>query len=336
MSVLVPPEDLPAHQDGGAAAVPAVLVADAGSPATTVRRRRMIFDILRSRKAVIGLVVVGFFVLTSLVAPLISPHSAKAQTCEVYAPPSGSHWLGCDDGGVDMLSQLMQGGRVSLIVGLAAALVALVIGGVIGIAAGYFGGWFDTLLMRITDYLLVIPDLVLMVVIAAVWGSSLWHIIIVIGCLSWTSNARLIRAQVISLRETGYVKRTRSVGATDLRIIGRHILPHVAPILIATTVLTIADAIYMESALAFLGLSDPGATTWGTILEHAFERTAVSAGAWWAIVPVGLCLAAVVVGCYLVGQAFEDALNPRLKVGHLSARSWRRARPSLGQGMTAR
>lgn len=333
MSVSIPPEDL-ASRRGGAAPVADELPPEDGSPEPTARRRGFIFEILRARKAVLGLIILSVFVLVSVVAPLISPYSAKAQTCEVYAPPSGSHWLGCDDGGVDMLSQLMQGGRISLTVGFAAALVALVIGGVVGIVSGYFGGWFDSLLMRITDYLLVIPDLVLMVVIAAVWGSSLWHIIIVIGCLSWTSNARLIRAQVITLRETGYVKRTRSVGATDLRIIGRHILPHVAPILIATTVLTIADAIYMESALAFLGLADPGATTWGTILEHAFERTAVSAGAWWAIVPVGLCLAAVVVGCYLVGQAFEDALNPRLKVGHLTTRSWRRARPSVGQGRT--
>ncbi len=308
---------------------------ESGTLETSRRQRGLVLEVLRERKALVGIAIVGFFVIASLIAPLISPYSATAQSCAVYAHPSGSHWLGCDDGGIDMLSQLIQGGRISLIVGFAAALVALVIGGMVGIVSGYFGGWFDTALMRITDYLLVLPDLVLMVVVAAVWGPSLTHVILVIGILEWTSNARLIRAQVISLRQSTYVKRTRSIGASDLRIIWRHVLPHVSPILIATTVLTIADAIYLESGLAFLGLEDPSVTSWGTILENAFARTAVSSGAWWTIVPDGLCLAAVVIGCFLLGQAVEDRLNPRLKVAHLSARSWR-LRPRAGQRLRPR
>jgi peptide/nickel transport system permease protein len=289
-------------------------------------------SVLRERKAaVVGLSIIGFFVVLSIIAPYISPYSVTAQTCAVYAPPSSAHWLGCDDGGIDMLSQLMQGGRISLVVGFAATLVAMIIGGGVGILSGYFGRWIDIGLMRITDYLLVIPDLVLMIVIADVWGASLFHVIMVIGILEWTSTARIIRAQVMSLRERVYVKRTRALGASNMRIIFKHILPQIGPLLIANTVLTIAIAIYLETALAFLGLEDPTVTTWGTILEHAFERTAISSGAWWAIVPAGIVIAAVIVGCFLFGQAVEDALNPRLKVANLSVRRWR-LRPLVGRG----
>ncbi|HEV3295314.1 MAG TPA: ABC transporter permease [Streptosporangiaceae bacterium] len=292
-------------------------------------------DVLRERKsAVIGLAIIGFFIVLSIVAPYISPYSASVQTCAVYAPPSVHHWLGCDDGGIDMLSELMQGGRISLVVGFAATLVAMVIGGGVGILSGFFGGWADVSLMRITDYLLVIPDLVFMTVIAAVWGASLSHVIIVIGILEWTSTARIIRAQVMSLRERVYVKRTRALGASNTRIIWRHIMPQVGPLLIANTVLTIAIAIYLETALAFLGLEDPTVTSWGTILEHAFQRTAISSGAWWAIVPDGFVIALVIVGCFLFGQAVEDGLNPRLKVANLSVRRWR-LRPLVGRGPDA-
>jgi peptide/nickel transport system permease protein len=292
-------------------------------------------DVLRERKsAVIGLAIIGFFIVLSIVAPYISPYSASVQTCAVYAPPSIHHWLGCDDGGIDMLSELMQGGRISLVVGFAATLVAMVIGGGVGLLSGFFGGWADVSLMRITDYLLVIPDLVFMTVIAAVWGASLLHVIIVIGILEWTSTARIIRAQVMSLRERVYVKRTRALGASNARIIWRHIMPQVGPLLIANTVLTIAIAIYLETALAFLGLEDPTVTTWGTILQHAFERTAISSGAWWAIVPDGFVIALVIVGCFLFGQAVEDGLNPRLKVANLSVRRWR-LRPLVGRGPDA-
>ncbi len=292
-------------------------------------------SVLRERRAaVVGLAIILFFVVLAIIAPYISPYSASAQSCAVYAPPSAEHWLGCDDGGIDMLSELMQGGRVSLVVGFSATMVAMVIGGGFGILSGYFGRWVDVSLMRVTDYLLVIPDLVFAMVIADVWGASLFHVIMVIGILEWTSTARIIRAQVMSLRERVYVKRTRGLGAGHLRIIGKHILPQVGPLLIANTVLTVAIAIYLETALAFLGLEDPSVTTWGTILEHAFERTAISSGAWWAIVPDGFAIALVIVGCFLLGQAIEDALNPRLKVAHLSVRRWR-LRPLAGRGPDA-
>ncbi len=228
----------------------------------------------------------------------------------------------------------MYGGRVSLVIGFAATLVAIVIGGGIGIVSGYFGGWIDAVLMRITDYLLVIPDLAFAMIVADVWGPSLLHIIIVIAILEWATTARVIRAQVKSLKERTFVKRAHSIGASNTRILVRHILPQVGPLLMANTVLTIAVAIYLETALAFLGLESPTAITWGTILQHAFDRAAISAGAWWAVIPDGIAITLVIMGCFLLGQAIEDALNPRLRVAHLSIRRWS-LRPLAGRGPEA-
>jgi peptide/nickel transport system permease protein len=291
--------------------------------------------IITERKAAtVGLAIIIFFIVLALAAPLLAPYSNTAQTCAVFARPSGRHWLGCDDGGIDMLSEIIWGGRISLIIGFAATVISMVIGGGVGILSGYFGRWTDIALMRITDYLLVIPDLAFAMVIADVWGPSLPHVILVIGILEWAPTARIIRAQVKSVKERVYIKRARSIGATHWRIVSRHILPQVGPLLIANTVLTVAVAIYLETALAFLGLEDPTTTTWGTILEHAFDRSAVSAGAWWAIVPDGLVITLLIMGCFLLGQAIEDALNPRLRVAHLSGRRWR-LRTLAGRGPDA-
>src|SRR6478672_8568641 len=279
--------------------------------------------IAESTQAKVGLIVLLIFVVISIFAPLIAPFDPRQQVGPVYAPPSLRHPLGLDDGGVDMVSLLIYGGRISLIVGFAATLIAMVIGGGIGIFSGYYGGRTDQVLMRTTDYFLVIPDLPLAIIVAAVWGPSLQHLIFVIALLLWTTTARIIRAQVKSVRERVYVKRARSLGAGNSRIIVRHVLPQIGPLLIANTVLTVAIAIFDETALSFLGLGDPSAVTWGSIIEFAFLRSAISAGAWWAIIPAGLCVAFVIMGCYWLGQSIEDALNPRLKVAHLSPRSFR-------------
>ena len=218
-------------------------------------RAGLIRQAITERKAAaLGLGIIVFFVILALASPLLAPYSTTARTCAVFAPPSGSHWLGCDDGGIDVLSEIISGGRISLIIGFAATLIAMLIGGGVGIASGYFGRWIDILLMRITDYLLVIPDLAFAMVIADVWGPSLSHVILVIAILEWAATARIIRAQVMSVKERVYIKRARSIGASHVRIIGRHILPQVGPLLMANTVLTIAVAIYLETALAFLGL----------------------------------------------------------------------------------
>ena len=294
-------------------------------------RRGLVWQAVRRRpSAVVGAVLLLLVLLGAVLAPVLAPYGLHEQAGPVFGHPSWSHPLGLDDGGIDMVTLLMWGARISLVVGFAATFVSMVIGGAVGVAAGYFGGKVDTVLMRITDYFLVIPDVPLMIVVAAIWGPSLFHIVIVIGILLWTSTARVIRAQVKSVRERVYVKRARALGAGHARIVFRHVMPQVAPLLIANTVLTIAVAIFDETALSFLGLGDPSRISLGKVIENAFQRAAISTGAWWAIVPPGALVAVIILSCSLVGGAIEDALNPRLRVAHLSARSFR-LRPLVGR-----
>jgi peptide/nickel transport system permease protein len=294
-------------------------VVDAPSSAQGTLRRLLLGD----RQALFGLTLLGFFVIVAVLAPYVSPDSHTDSVGPVYASPSSQHWLGLDDGGVDMLTLLMWGARVSLVVGFAASLVAMLIGGVVGIVSGYFGGRTDTVLMRITDYFLVIPDVPLMIVAAAIWGRSLLNIIIIIAVIYWTSTARLLRSQVQSVRQRIYVKRARAVGAGNMRIIWSHILPQVTPLLVANTVLTVAIAVFAETYIAFLGLGDPSQVSWGKLIENALTGNAIFQNAWWAIVPPGVCVTLVILACTMVGQSMEDALNPRLRVGHLSVRRFR-------------
>ena len=180
------------------------------------------------------------------------------------------------------------------------------------------------MLMRITDYMLVIPDIPLMIIVAALFGRRLINIIIIIGIIYWTSTARLVRAQVKSVRERVYVKRVRALGAGNRRLVFKHVLPQVTPLLIANTVLMVAVAIFAETYITFLGLGDPSTISWGQLIENAFKGDAVLNNAWWAIVPPGLCVTVVILACTMVGQSMEDALNPRL-----------RGRPSLGPAVPA-
>jgi peptide/nickel transport system permease protein len=295
-------------------------------------RRGLVLQTVRRRpSAVLGVAILLVVGLAAVLAPWLAPYGLHDQVGPVFGRPSSSHPLGLDDGGIDMVTLLMWGARISLVVGFAATAVSMLIGGTIGLVSGYFGGATDTILMRITDYFLVIPDVPLMIVVAAIWGPSLFHIVIVIGILLWTGTARVIRAQVKSVRERVYVKRARALGAGHARIVLRHVLPQVAPLLIANTVLTVAVAVFDETALSFLGLGDPSRISLGKVIENAFQRAAISSGAWWAIVPPGALVALVILGCSLVGQALEDALNPRLRVAHLGARTFR-LRPLVGRG----
>ncbi len=286
-------------------------------------------QLARQPTMLIGVAVLALFLLIALLAPWLEPLAIHEQTGRVFEHPSSSHLLGTDDGGIDMFSLVIEGSRVSLLVGFTAAVVAMLIGGIVGIVAGYFGGRVDTILMRITDYFLVLPDVPTIAVAAALFGRSLTNIILIIAIVYWTSTARLVRAQVKTIRERGYVQRARSVGASNTRVIFRHVLPQVTPLLIANTVLTVALAIFLETFIAFLGLGDPSAISWGKLIENAFTGDALLNNAWWAIVPPGVCVTVVILACTLVGQSLEDALNPRLQVGHLSVRRFR-VRPVPG------
>jgi peptide/nickel transport system permease protein len=280
---------------------------------------------LRRPLVVVGLAILCVFVLIAIFAPLLAPYGPRStgiSSASVFEPPSGAHLLGTDDVGGDVLSELMYGARISLFVGVVATLISVSVGGSIGILAGYFGGRVDGILMRITDYFLVLPQLALMIVLAAVFGPSLRNVILVIGLLSWTNTARIVRSQVISVRERTFVQRARSLGASHWHILTRHVVPQVATLIVANTVLTIAVAIFNETSLSFLGLSSPTEVSWGTMLHFAFVSGAVSASAWWYVIPPGVAIVLVVIACSMVGQAVEDLFNPRLGVAHVSSRSF--------------
>jgi peptide/nickel transport system permease protein len=309
------------HGAGVAPLAPAPVVEGVGGGPG--RRSVLVHAILGRPQALVGGVVLTLFVLIALFAPLIAPYGENEKVGGVFDPPSLSHPLGLDDGGFDVLSLLIYGARVSLIVGFAASLVAMVIGGAVGVIAGYYGRWIDTTMMRVTDYFYAIPDVPLTLVVSAVFGRSLRNIVLIIGIIYWASTARVIRAQVKSVRERTYVRRAEALGASNSRIITRHVVPQVAPLLVANTVLMVAYAIFLETAISFLGLGDPSLTSWGKMIENAFERSAISVGAWWAIVPPGVAVTVVITACAMLGTAIEDALNPRLRVSHLSVRRYR-------------
>lgn len=279
--------------------------------------------VLRQPPTIVGLVILLTFAVVALFEPLILGQPPQTKVGDVFEAPSGAHVLGTDGGGADMLSMLLAGSRVSLLVGVAAALLSALIGGTVGLLAGYFGGKTDVVLSRLTDYFLVIPDVPLMIVAAALFGRSLTNIIVIIGVIYWTTTARIIRAQVKSVRERVYVKRARAIGAGNGRILVRHVLPQVTPLLIANTVLLSAYAIFAETFITFLGLGDPAKISWGRLIENAFGDDAVLNRAWWAIVPPGVCVTLVILAFTMVGQSIEDELNPRLRVGHLSVRRFR-------------
>ena len=286
--------------------------------------------VLRQPAALAGLALIVGFGVVGLLGPVLLSQDPKTKVAPVFQAPSGSHVLGTDGGGADMLALLVGGAPVSLIVGFAAAAVSALIGGTVGLLSGFFGGKTDVALMRLTDYVIVIPDVPLMIVVAALFGRSLTNIILIIGAIYWTTTARLIRAQVKSVRERVYVKRARALGAGNTRLIGRHILPQVAPLLIANTVLLVAYAIFAETFITFLGLGDPSLVSWGRLIENAFTDDAILNNAWWAIVTPGVCVTIVILGCTMMGQSMEDGLNPRLRVGHLSVKRFR-LRPLEGR-----
>jgi peptide/nickel transport system permease protein len=303
--------------------VSSVVVAEPVEVAVEGTSRSLWRTVLRQPAVVAGVTVLGLFVLVAILSPVIAPYGEHEKVGEPFESPSWSHPLGLDDGGIDMVSLMLFGARVSLIVGFAAAVVAMLIGGTVGVLAGYFGGRTDTLGNGLANYVYAIPDIPLILVVAAIWGRSLTNIILIIGVIYWASVARLVRAEVKSLRERVYVKRVRSLGAGHWRTILHHVLPQVAPLLVALTVLQMAYAIFLETSIAFLGLGDPRLTSWGKLIENAFQASAITVDAWWAIVPPGLAVVVVILACTMVGRAVEDALNPRLRVGHVSVHRFR-------------
>jgi peptide/nickel transport system permease protein len=231
----------------------------------------------------------------------------------VLSPPSREYPLGTDDQGRSVLTLTIQGAKISLLVGLSATVITMLIGSVVGIVAGFRSGWSDTVLMRVTDWGLAIPWLVLAISLASIFGQSLFIIVLVIGLTTWPSTARLVRSQTLTVKERSYVERARALGASNWHVVTRHILPNVMPVIMANTVLIVAVAILSETALSFLGLGDPFSISWGQILQQASDAGAATLGAWWWLGAPGVCIVLVVLAFTMIGFALEGIINPRLR-----------------------
>ncbi|MFE2378338.1 ABC transporter permease [Streptomyces sp. NPDC059398] len=270
------------------------------------------------RAGVIGLAGLVLIALIAVAAPLLvggDVHSVTRAPGSPLESPSGRFPLGTDQFGRSVLGLLVWGARISLTVGLLAAALSVAIGTLVGIIAGHFGGWFATVLMRITDWFLVMPTLVLAIVLATVLDHSVWTVILAIGVTSWPTTARLVRAQTIAVESRPYIERARALGGGHSHVMTRHVLPNVVPLVLAQTTLGISNAILTEATLAFLGLGDPTVISWGGMLQDAREAGAVSSGHWWYLAPPGIAIALVALAFTLCGRAVEAVLNPRLGVG---------------------
>jgi peptide/nickel transport system permease protein len=262
----------------------------------------------------LGFFMLLFFVMVAFIGPLVYPYDiTDVAKGDIMAPPYKGFPLGTDQLGRDLFGAIIHGAKTSLIVGFFGAGISVTIGTLIGLIAGYIGRRVDDVLMRLTDGMMVLPMLPLIMVLAALLGPSIFNIIIVLGLTGWTSTARLVRSQTLSMKERQFVERAKSIGAGNAYIMRKHILPNVFPVIFANTILRTSIAILNEALLSFLGLGDPMAVSWGQILNGAFNNGAVSIGAWWYYVPPGVCIILLVLSFTFLGYSFDEILNPKLR-----------------------
>jgi peptide/nickel transport system permease protein len=270
------------------------------------------------------MILLAFILIAMLAAPLYmvgliqNPNEVTESTSpDTLQPPTLSHLLGTDDRGRDVLSEIFYGTGNSLIVGFAAAIITIVLGASVGLLAGAYGRGMDELMMRVTDIFLVIPWLPFAVILAALLPPenepSMFKIIIVIGITSWPATARVVRSQVLSIRERAFVERAVAVGAGRAHIMRTHLLPNVFPLVFASAILSVSAAILAEAFLSFFGLSDPTKITWGLMLYNAYNHGGFANGAWWFVGPPGICIILVVLGFTFMSYSLDDILNPKLR-----------------------
>ena len=275
---------------------------------------------------IVGVAILVVFAILALapaffVGPLENAVTASGAPLD---PPSAAHVFGTDELGRDMLNLTVHGARISMTIGLLATMITVVVGVGIGIISGFLGGRWDAFLMWLTDVFLVLPNLVLAIALAPILldlvgdnaellgiRATLLVIVVVIGLTSWATTARIIRSQVLSLKERAFVDRARVIGTGPGRIMRRHILPNIINLIVAQAVLTFAYAVFTETSLSFIGLGDPFTPSWGQILNAAQEAGAPGLLAWWYIAPPAVCVVLVVVAFTLVGNALDDVLNPK-------------------------
>ena len=278
-------------------------------PARRDTRSRWWIYLMRDKKAVVGLVVLVGLIVTAILANVIVPYDPNAMDFDMLEPPSLRHPLGTDDLGRDLLSRLIQGTQVSLFVGFSTVIIALTIGGALGIAAGYYGGWLDNIIMRYIDLQWAFPNFIIAVYLVAVFGAGLSNIIIAVSLAFVDDFARIARGMVLTIKQEQYIAAARTNGASDFRIMWRHILPNASAPLIVQGTVSIAYAILAEASLSFLGLGvEVDTPTWGLILSEA--RSFISR-AWWLGVFPGVAIMITVLSVNFLGDALRDVLDVR-------------------------
>ena len=284
------------------------------------------------KRAWFGVAVVVLMMLAALAAPLIGRHDPLAiDLSNAVRPPSSSHWFGTDIQGRDVWARLIYGARVSLAAGIISQSIALALGIVLGLVAGYYGKWIDEVIMRLADVTLAFPTLLLLIAMVAALQPSMLVVFATIGLVGWAGMARLVRGQVLVVRQLEYVQAIRSLGGGDARILLRHILPSViAPVVIAAT-LGVAGAIMAESALSFLGLGvQPPTPSWGSMIADGRDLYQLRRAPWTSLFP-GLAIGAAVLGFNLLGDALRDALDPRATRGSKVAAPSSASPPEVAQ-----
>jgi peptide/nickel transport system permease protein len=269
----------------------------------------------------IGLGILIFFIIMALCSPLLPLYDGMYDPVFGYdpdihgiSPPSPKHPLGTVYMGRDMLSQLMHGARIALLVGLLAAFTSIVLGTIVGLVSGYYRGVIDSVLMRFVDLLIVLPALPLLLIISAAFGEiNVFLIAIIIGVISWGMTARVIRSQVLSLRERPFVKSAKVSGASDGRIIFKHIMPNILPLTFLYMTMSAMGAILYEATLAFLGFGDTSKISWGVMINQWRAQCGGTFGAMWWMIPPGACITILVFSIYIIGRACDEIVNPRLR-----------------------
>jgi peptide/nickel transport system permease protein len=263
------------------------------------------------------LILFGLMAACSFIPPLIDPmyHPMTGVDPNVYAStgPSLRHWLGTDFMGRDIFSQLLAGARIAFMVGVSAAFISIFLGTAVGMIAGYSGKILDTLLMRLADMVMVMPTLLVVIILAALFGQlSIWTIVLIIAFFRWPGVSRVIRAQTLSLKQRPFIDAARVAGASHTRIIFRHIMPNVLPLAFLYMTFRVTSAITIEAALAFLGFGDPGTVSWGMMLQWVWKTGHMFKAPYW-LLPPGICISLITLSFYMLGRAMEEVLDPRLR-----------------------
>lgn len=259
-----------------------------------------------------GLIILLLVIAVAILAPLLSRYNPEQQAAASLLSPSYSHWLGTNQVGQDIWSQLLYGARTSLLVGFGVGILSLVLSVIFGVSAALIGGLYDRIIMRIVDAFIVIPMIVVVILVAAYIRPDLYVLILLLAILSWQGGARVIRAQALSLKEGGHVHASRTFGASRLYLAWRHIVPDLGPILLVEFIYSVRRAVFIEAGLAFLGIGDPMLVSWGIMMRDAMSFSYLNAWQWW-LVPAGVALSLTIIGLTFISHAAESVLDPRLR-----------------------